>query len=890
MRPYVSILIAGLCLTAGAGAIDARRPWEMERAGRVADAHPPVAALTDPSGWTVSGAAATFVRATDRLLFGDGVSRLSWTAGSARVVLSAPRPLPVPAGSDTLGLWVYGDLFPEKTKGAKPVAVRADFTDTAGRFSVAFPPVRHKEWFLLLAYPDAATRRRLAAGASFVSFTVSGGGSVARTLDFCSFTAFRESPDGAERIPDAPVPFALPATGVMPPSDPSCALEFRPPRDPCVWDDLAIRTKGGDWLRPAIGGGVYPPSVRTDAKVAFRVKGNSLIAEVEAPAGTEEVRFGTADAPADAVRIVFPYYTYRLNGEGNRPALLAWRDGKGPVFLGATLDWTVSRASDVLDCTNACGLAANGGVRYVPKTDGARNPCRERFVWTLTRDPAAAFPTIPNPPSPWKAVTGSRVWRSHPARDRAKDAAFWRRMKTLGLEHLTVTDHETGWRDGEESFTFRTETAAKKGGDRGQYEYARTMIDELGYLYGPYNNFTDYAPVNAFWDEDRVSRLPDGGYRAAWRRCYAPKPPWGAKMCDALAPEIQRKFAFNCAYCDVHTATAPWQRTDYDARVPGAAEFGPVWRAYARILLSQKKAWRGPVYSEGSCQWIYAGLADANYAHDRGYRIAAEPWLVDFDLVRLHPLEVDYGMGHAGMFYGRAKPPADPKAATDRLLAATVAFGHAGFLLRGGDYEALQSYFMVQGVAKRYSLAAVRRIRYVDAEGRAHGTAEALVDGTYLRSQVVVEYDDGTVVAANGHASDDLAVGKGASRVILPPNGYLVRCGDGIACAFSALRDGRRIDYARSDDYRYLNGRGGFVSVPGIGGCDGLLARVREGNDVERVTVHAASRVELPYRAARVVRLDDSGREAAEIAVDATDAATALPETKETAVYRVTLR
>ena len=180
----------------------------------------------------------------------------------------------------------------------------------------------------------------------------------------------------------------------------------------------------------------------------------------------------------------------------------------------------------------------------------------------------------------------------------------------MGIRELVVTDHETMWRDGEESFTFRTKAAPNKGGDEGARAYARFMQDELGYVYGPYNNFTDFAPVNEFWSIDMVSRGTDNQLQHAWRRCYAPKPARAVEYNQLLAPQIQEKFGFSTAYCDVHTAVSPWSRVDYDYRVPGAGTFAAVYYAYGEIMMTQKKSWNGPVYSEGNMHWMYTGLTD----------------------------------------------------------------------------------------------------------------------------------------------------------------------------------------------------------------------------------------------------------------------------------------
>ena len=109
-------------------------------------------------------------------------------------------------------------------------------------------------------------------------------------------------------------------------------------------------------------------------------------------------------------------------------------------------------------------------------------------------------------------MTGKVLWRCYAAGNREADKKYWYSFWRHGLRHCLVRDHEDCWRDGGESYTFRTLAAPKKGGDKGFYDYSRYMQDTLGFIYGPYNNFTDLAPVNANWKLDRVSRktaLPD---------------------------------------------------------------------------------------------------------------------------------------------------------------------------------------------------------------------------------------------------------------------------------------------------------------------------------------------------------------------------------------------
>ena len=127
----------------------------------------------------------------------------------------------------------------------------------------------------------------------------------------------------------------------------------------------------------------------------------------------------------------------------------------------------------------------------------------------------------------------------------------------------------------------------------------------------------------------------------AWTRCYNPKTAFGYASCVYYAARLKEKDGFNTAYCDVHTSKPPWSYVDYDACVPGAGTFQTTYRAYAAIRLEEKKALGGPVYSEGDCQFFYAGLSDGNYAQP-GIHPDKNPWIVDFNLKRIHPLECDF--------------------------------------------------------------------------------------------------------------------------------------------------------------------------------------------------------------------------------------------------------
>ncbi|NCO39205.1 MAG: hypothetical protein COZ06_28280 [Armatimonadetes bacterium CG_4_10_14_3_um_filter_66_18] len=597
---------------------------------------------------------------------------------------------------------------------------------------------------------------------------------------------------------------------------------------------------------------------------AYRLWNKSLVVDVVAPGGeVVEVRYGRATGLTNPRLVTNPYYAYT----GVRPAVVVSGPPEAPLFLTGNTDWCLTGASApfAVNDVQEAGVAYNGGTRYIPLTNGKRNDCYERLFLTLSPRYEEVLPTIPNPKSPWAKVAGTRVWRAHGAGNRENDVRFWTECHRYGMTQVIVTDHETGWRDGGESFTFRTRPAPGKGGDKGQYDYARVMQDKLGFVYGPYNNYTDFAPVNEYWSFDLINRTPDNQLSGAWFRCYAPKPARAVEYCAKLAPQIQEKFHFSTAYCDVHTAVAPWHRVDYDPRVPGAGTSAAVFYAYGEIMLQQKKAWNGPVYSEGGYHFMYCGLTDGNYGQDQQYRPAVNPWLVDFDLRKLHDLSCNFGMGNPEMFYVHGDPPRRTKeeadAWMDRFLAATVAFGHPGFLAyEGGIQNALRSYYMLQQLHSRYCLSSAAAIRYADEKGKLLDTSAAVATGAYKRSQVVTRYANGCVTVVNGDPNERLVVDAYGRKLDLPPNGYAGWTDDGAVEVLSSDASGYRTDYAVTPAYTYVDGRGRFARFAKAGGNGVGICRNLGKGEYEVIPYKGAD-CGFAVTASSATALDKEGKE-----------------------------
>ena len=663
---------------------------------------------------------------------------------------------------------------------------------------------------------------------------------------------------------------------------------------------LDRKTEGGDtverWLYSA-------PDAEAVVVYTYRRMGNSMVVDMRTEKGAV-AEVSTGDVACGKVRKSFtvPYLAYgpdAVKGVDPRRAPVVAFDvegGKATLFRYAAFDWYRSNASRVDGAKGASGRTAQRFV-YAPRNDGRRVPLSERLFINVSTNFAEVLPSIPNPPSPWKHVTGKRLWRAHASSaSRARDMRFWKTLHRHGVTEVVVNDHETMWRDGGESYTFRTSFAECKGGNRGQYEYTRFMRDSLGYVYGPYDNFWDYAPVNPNFTFDNVAIRPDGSYMTSWMRCYAPKAVTAPYWSERIVPRVESEMMFNTCYCDCHTAGSPWGRTDYDARVPGAGTFAAAFYAFGDLLLCQRRDWNGPIYSEGAVRYLYAGLVDGNYADDRGYMFQTQPWIVDFDLLRLHPLECDFGMGTVSMFYpdnstirDRAcylphfDSAAERERVIDRYLAATVAFGHTGFLIAEYCFDpprtfgpaygpaefgrfafadgipiAWRSYYMIQAAAARYTQSDAAQIGYVAASGAVEDATTAILSGAVDRNHIYVRYADGTEVAANGNLSERMRVRMADGDCDLPPCGYRVRSGDGRVLSECADIGGGKADYAVSPDYIYIDGRG-RMAVRGLARSDGpAVCRILK--DGYEIIPFGGARAAFKINGGEATALDKEGR------------------------------
>jgi hypothetical protein len=470
------------------------------------------------------------------------------------------------------------------------------------------------------------------------------------------------------------------------------------------------------------------------------------------------------------------------------------------LFTGVFLDWTASSAS------------SHDGSRahYGALTDGSRNALKERAVFTAAWHLAETLPNIPNPPSPWIAKIGDRIvldiWGG-----RYEDIARgFEKLHENGVRNALALIHDWQRSGYDNALPMHFPAQAGLGGDEGMKVLVSTGT-RLGYFVALHENYVDYYPNYDHFDEKDIALDSQGKRVLAWYhpgtkiQSFAVKPTAILPLARTQSPEIHRRYGTNANYLDVHTAVPPWFHVDFRAGEEGAGTFRRVWDAHRELFDYERKTHGGPVFGEGNNHWYWSGLIDGAEAQfgqawpvEQGM---AAPLMVDFDLLKVHPLQVNHGMGYYERWWARPEwGGTPPMVVLDQYRMQEVAFGHAGFL--GGAIwadlpMAWLEHHLLSPVMARYAAAKPAEIQY-EADGRwVDGTAAAKLG----RWQAVrARYDNGLEITAN-NAEAPLRAGEH----LLPRFGWLAK-GAGVT-AWTARRDGAMADYAETADSVFANAR-----------------------------------------------------------------------------------
>ena len=470
------------------------------------------------------------------------------------------------------------------------------------------------------------------------------------------------------------------------------------------------------------------------------------------------------------------------------------------LFVNAFLDWTKSSAS-YLETTRAI---------YGACTDGTRVPLRERVVFSAAWNAAETLPNVPNPPSPFREHLAGKIildiWGG-----RFDDIA--RNLETLhdyGLNNCLAIIHDWQRSGYDNALPAHVPASVRLGGDAGMKNLAATA-KWLGYDIALHENYVDYYPNYEGFDIRDVSLDANSNRVHAWFnsgtkiQSFAVQPHAILALASQQSPQIRDRYQPNADYLDVHSAVPPWFHVDYRAGAAGAATFRPVWDAHRQLWAFERANYGGPVLGEGANHWFWSGLLDGVEAQFGagwpGNTGRTAPLMVDFDLLKIHPLQLNHGMGYYERWWSSptwgARPPME---VLDQYRMQEVIYGHAGFL-GGATYSdvplAWLEHHLLSPVTTRYATAFPLSIQY-QVNGRWVDGTQAAQAGCWNR--VRVTYDNGLTVTANNDAEP---LGEGS--ITLPQYGWLAD-GAGVT-AWTALLQGVIADYAHTSDSTFASAR-----------------------------------------------------------------------------------
>jgi hypothetical protein len=495
-------------------------------------------------------------------------------------------------------------------------------------------------------------------------------------------------------------------------------------------------------------------------------------------------------------QLTVPYYTgsaYYLPQEG--------------LFVGALLDWTASAAS------SQDGSKAN----YSALTDGTRALLRERAVFTAAWHLAEVLPNPPNPPSPWRDFLADKIVLDIWGGTFTNIAANLKTLADYGITNCVALVHDWQRSGYDNALPMHYPANANYGGDAGMSYLVATGVS-LGIRCSLHENYVDYYPNYDLYDTNDIALDSAGKLQLAWYnpgtkiQSFAVKPNAILRLASTQSPEIHRRYGTQANYLDVHSAVPPWFHVDDRAGEAGAGKFSRVWDVHRQLWAYERATHGGPVFGEGNNHWYWSGCLDAVEAQfgsgwpgNGGF---TAPLAVDFDLLKIHPLQFNHGMGYYSRWWPTESYQTNwgspvPMVVLDRYRMQEAAYGHAGFL-DGSVYAniplAWLEHHLLSPVMARYAAARPVGILYETNGAWVDASAAARLGDAGVWDRVQVRYENGLTVTANGGG---IVLSAGAWS--LPGLGWVAE-GAGVT-AGTTLRDGVIADFADTGDTLFLNAR-----------------------------------------------------------------------------------
>jgi len=524
------------------------------------------------------------------------------------------------------------------------------------------------------------------------------------------------------------------------------------------------------------------------------------------------VELGSWPVSLSGREIPVPYYTQTVH----------YFDSLG-LFANSYWDPYVSHATTFGQSTTA---------QYLAKTDGTTNALYEKFSLVVSPQIDQVFPLIHNSPSPYMQQLAGRVVFDINSGTFAQIGSELANLGDHGVNNCVAIIHV--WQNSGFDSNFPESYPANSalGGNTGLLP-AMQAATGMNCFAALHENYIDYYPGYPQFTAKSVALNGDGSEVDGWlepatnAQAYVAKPGWFVANAATQSPLIHANLGTTATFIDVNSANPPWrqafsmlnpqnnlwQGVDMDATVAGAGMFSNYINGSTQLWAYERATHGGPVFGEGKDHWFWSGLLDGVEAQVGpsegpgtlpGNQGIQTPLFVDFDLTRIHPLQVNHGMG----FFSRWVAPGQTVYSTftsDAYRMQEVIFGHAPWLgeVTGGEWlwavvpRALLEQSLVSPVAARYATQTADQIQY---QINNAWTTPSLAAAAGDFSRVKVTYSNGDTIVAN--SQEGILSFDGFD---IPQDGWLAE-GNGLL-AYTALVGGVFADYAQTSTSYFANAR-----------------------------------------------------------------------------------
>jgi hypothetical protein len=522
------------------------------------------------------------------------------------------------------------------------------------------------------------------------------------------------------------------------------------------------------------------------------------------------VDFGKWAESLMARAISVPYYSQNV-----------WYSQTISTYLNGWWDWHITHA------TKLAGTAA----QYLPKTDGTLNALHERMQLRISKNIDAVFPEPGNAASPYRATLAGRtvldIWDSgfSSIRQGLSDLGDYGLTNCVGIIH--------NWQhQGYDNALPEHFPANPKLGTDTELRAALDQGKDDGCLMAFHENYVDYYPNYPLFTPAAVAMNSNGSQMLSWLntstniQSFSTKPTWMTADAETQSPEIHQAYKTTADYLDVHSGVSPSSHGDMDASTPGAGMLTTWVQSNQALWAYERQTHGGPVLGEGRNHWYYSGLLDGVEAQLGAGSVAtnldsALPLFVDFDLLRIHPLQINHGMGYYER-WTQSETPSMTTVQMDAYRMQEIAFGHAPFLSKGSWSDisrAFVEFNLVQPVASRYGTSQVHSIQY-----RVNGkwVSSSIAAQSSQFSQLQVTYDNGLTIMANASATP-----LTWNRLTIPQYGWVAKSAD--LLAYTAQCGSTICDYAQTPTSLFANARNQSDAKIDRGYAAPSVAKVEQG-------------------------------------------------------------